>query len=209
MARHGKPDKTGRSSGKIQGKKMREWRNPPKDEPWGWLPRSLMESDAWRGRSVHCARLIDFLMLDYMDNAGLENGRLMATYDQLAAFGISRRKINGAIKEAEQRGLVRARHGGRWNMTNRPSLFRLTFYADHTGAPASNEWKRYRSPKKQNHATEKDTTVVPHGGTTGADDADTAPTQAAENRRSAVKPVVPHGGTASISSLVRAAGRTA
>lgn len=205
MANHGKPDKTGRSSGKIAGKKEREWRGPPKDEPWSWLTRELLESDAWRGQSVHCFRLLTFLLLDHMANSGLENGRLMATYDQLGTFGISRRKINGAITEAEQRGLVKVDHGGRWNMTNRPSRFRLTFYADHRGAPATNDWKRYRDPRKQNDATKSGTTVVPPSGTTGADAADATTSETAEIRQSPNSPVVPPGGTASISSPVRAA----
>lgn len=210
MASDGKADRKGRSSGKIAGKKNREWRSPPKDEPWTWLTRDLLESDAWRTQSIHCRRLIDFLLLDQMANAGRENGRLMATYDQLVAFGMTRKRISAAIKEAERRGLVRVQHGGRWNMTNKPSLFRLTFYADHTGAPASNDWKRYRDPQKQNRDTKKGTTVVPTGGTTRADKPKSAPTQTAEIRQSPLSPVVPTGGTPSISSLGRAAagGRT-
>src|SRR3546814_2347013 len=164
MVRIYKPDRRGGSAGKLAGKKAREWCGPPKDEPWAWLSRELGESEAWRGRSIHCEKLMDFLLLDHMANAGRENGRLMATYDHLAAFGISRRKIRGAIREAEQRGLIHVEHGGRWNMTNKPSLFLLTFYADHAGAPANTRWKRYKSPKKKNRPNERDTTEVPHGG---------------------------------------------
>jgi hypothetical protein len=205
MASHGKADATGRSSGKIQGKKRREWAGPPEGEPWVWLTRELLVSDAWRSQSGHCFRLITFLLLDRAAHAGRENGRYMATYDQLVAFGISRRKIAGAIQEAEKRGLVRVQHGGRWNMTNKPSLFRLTFYADASGAPATNEWKRYRDPRKQNRATEKGTTVVPPGGTTGSKTDHSAEKQTAEIRQMPNAAVVPPGGTASISSLGRAA----
>lgn len=203
MARTGKSDRTGRSSGKIAGKKLREWGLPPPGVPWVWLTRDLLESDAWRGQSIHCRKLIDFLLLDRMAHAGTENEALMATYDQLVDFGISRKKISSAIREAEKRGLIRAEHGGRWNMTNRPSLFRLTFYTFNSGAPASNEWKRYRKPEKQNPGIETGTTVVPHAGTTGHGLAESPEPKSAEIRQLPKCTVVPHVGTASISSQVR------
>lgn len=137
----GKPDATGRSSGKRSGR-ARKLNSPPKGEPWTWLPRELLSSEAWRGLSINGRRLMDFLLIEHMNHAGLSNGALCATYDQLAAFGVTRSEIPHAIREGEGLGLIRVEHGGRFNMTNRPSRFRLTLYADDAGRPATNDWKR-------------------------------------------------------------------
>ena len=142
MARFGKPDATGRSSGKLSGRE-RKLRSPPKGKAWNWHTGEMLESDAWRALSLRGRRLIDFLELEYMANAGRCNGELMATYDQLANFGIVRRFILETIEEVKRNGFIVVEHGGRWNMTNRPSLYRLTYYADKDGNPATNDWRRF------------------------------------------------------------------
>lgn len=144
MATRGKPDRTGRSSGKMVGRNG-EGLGPPKDKPWAWLTTELMTSDAWRMRSHNCALLIDWLMIEHRNHAGLENGRLKATYDALETYGLRRRSIKAVIEEAKFLGFVRVTiHGGRWAMTNTASQYRLTFYATIEGGivcPASNDWK--------------------------------------------------------------------
>src|SRR5689334_19319791 len=86
---------------------------PPEGGPWIWHQAELLSSPAWRPRSINCVRLIEFLLLEHMAHGGVENGNLLATYDRLAAFGLSRRLISQAINEAEELGLVRAQRGGR------------------------------------------------------------------------------------------------
>ncbi len=137
----GKPDVTGRSTNRLNGREGK-LRKAPKGEPWAWVTRELLTSAAWRGLSVNGRRLMDFLLVEHMNHAGLSNGALCATYDQLAEFGVTRSEIPRAIRECEGLGLIRVEHGGRWNMTNQPSRFRLTFYADDAGRPATNDWKR-------------------------------------------------------------------
>ncbi len=139
-----KPDATGRSSNQFSGREGR-MRKPPKGEPWVWLTRELLTSAAWRGLSVNGRRLMDFLLVEHMNHAALCNGELCATYDQLAEYGLTRCIIPSAIRECEELGLIHVEHGGRWNMTNQPSRFRLTFYAydvDGICQPSTNEWKR-------------------------------------------------------------------
>ena len=51
--------------------------------------------------------------IEHLRHGGADNGSLLATYNQLEAFGIGRRFIFGAIREAEQRGLVVVERGGR------------------------------------------------------------------------------------------------
>ena len=142
MASHGsKPDVTGRSSGKWPARQKKVF-GPPKDEPWAWLPTSLMASPAWRMRSVNATRLIDFLIIEHQNHAGLENGNLKATYDQLVEYGLTRCWIKPAILEAVFLGLVAVTYeGGRYAGNNQPSTYRLTFYANREGHPATNNWK--------------------------------------------------------------------
>lgn len=136
----GKPDNKGRSSGKRSGRD-RKLRSPPKDGPWSWLTRQLLSSPAWCAQAPNCRRLIDFLLIEDMNHAGTENGNLMATHEQLAKYGLSKNSIAAAIQEAVFLGLIKHDRGGRWGLVKTPSTFRLTFYADRDGAPATNEWK--------------------------------------------------------------------
>ena len=171
----GKPDATGRSSGKLIGR-LKKLMGPPDDQPWCWQPRDLTTSPAWRARSINTVRLIDALLIDHMNHAGTENGNLLATFDQLVAWGASRSCLADAITEAEFLGLIRADHGGRWAGTNEPSRYRLTWlYCLHDDTPATNEWKhmtergikkwrerrRQHRTKKQNPSATSSTTVVP------------------------------------------------
>ena len=176
-----KPNRTGRSSGKRQGREGKA-HSPPPGEPWVWLTRELVASHAWRVRSRTAIKLIDFLLIEQMSHAGTENGNLCAPYDQLVAFGCSRRLLKEAISELRFLGLIEVTPGGRWADTNQPSRYRLTWFSDSEKRPPTNEWKRvteedvaewYRSrrsrrkamrnrAKKQNHGSPSGTTVVPH-----------------------------------------------
>jgi hypothetical protein len=147
MSRFGKPNATGRSSGKLD-RGERKLLAPPKNKPWVWLPRDLLASDAWRGMLLYCRRFLDFLLTEHCDHAGRENGKLQATYDQLSRGGISRKRISRAIREAVERGLVRvSRRGGLYGVEGRhtPSLYCLTWIGCiDPPFDATNEWKRYR-----------------------------------------------------------------
>lgn len=97
---------------------------------------------------LHCRRFVDFLLLDHCGHAGRENGHLQATYDQLVAWGISRKYIAGAIREAVDRGLVEVTMtGGLFGLTNRrtPSRYRLTWIGTlRPSGKATNEWRRFK-----------------------------------------------------------------
>ena len=117
------------------------------------LTKDLLRSTAWQTRPINCARLIDYLMLEHLEHGGAENGRLKAPYTGLEKFGIARRYISGAIKEAEDRGLIAVKRGGpKGRQFREDSLYRLTFM--HTNEkeqdgkyeipiPPTNEWKQY------------------------------------------------------------------
>ena len=140
--RFGKSDATGRSSGKMTAAD-RKRRGPPQGEPWTWLPRELLASPSWRALSINGHRLMSFLLIEHCNHAGRENGRLMATHDQLRAYGLTGDAIRKAIDECVEFGLIEHTRGGRWGGTNKPSVFRLTFYADAEESPPTNDWKRF------------------------------------------------------------------
>jgi hypothetical protein len=63
-----------------------------------------------------------------MSHGGAENGRLLAPYSQLVKFGMSRKSIASAIREAEQLGLIRVRRGGKKGTTmTECSRYTLTY----------------------------------------------------------------------------------
>ena len=207
MPRHGKPDLTGRSSGKLSGKE-RTLRAPPKGKAWTWRTGDMLTSVAHRSLSRHARLLLDFLECEHQNHAGRENGALLATYDQLHNWGIQRKRILKTIREAETFGFIKCEHGGRYNMTNQPSRFRLTWFADREGTPATNDWQKVgqadidhwnKSRQKQNRGVKKGTTVRPPLGTTKPKPPDLDANEMAEIRRLLSRSVIPHGGTASIS----------
>jgi hypothetical protein len=128
---------------------------PPGDQPFVWHQAELLRSPAWRRRSINCIRLVDFLLVEQMAHAGLENGNLLAPFDQLEAWGIGRRLIADAVDEAEALGLIGVRRGGRKGLVaNHLSTYRLTFYAtrctpEGTAKPywsgPTNEWQRFKT----------------------------------------------------------------
>lgn len=102
----------------------------------------MLCSPAWRALSLTGRRLLDFLLIEQMNHAGTENGNLIATKDQLIAFGLTRRLVADAINEAVFLGFVRVERG---RLTRggvkTPNFFRLTFFSDSSFNPATNEWK--------------------------------------------------------------------
>ena len=113
----------------------------PPGEQFVWLTRKLLESDAWRSQTIHTYRLIHFLLLEHLRHGGQENGRLKAPYRQLYAFGIGARFAVQAIAHAEGLGLIVCNKAGMRTVTT----FRLTWYRDRDGQPATNEWQQYRN----------------------------------------------------------------
>lgn len=175
-ARDSSPNATGRASGKQSGKAQKV-ATPPRGEPWVWLTRELLHSPAWCSMSINCRKLVDFLMCDHMNHAGLENGDLMATYDQLVSYGLTRSQISPAIREAEYLRLIRVERGGRRAGTNQPSTYEMTFLPVMRPSPRepTNDWRktteadvkrfreleRRRQPKNRIPSSTLRTTVVP------------------------------------------------
>lgn len=205
MPSHGKPNATGRSSGQLSAL-QRKLHGPPKGEPWAWKTSGMLASPAHRSLSRYARLLLDFLEVEHSAHGGRENGNLKATYKQLAEFGIPRKQISRAISEAEAMGFIECDRGGRWNMTNRPNLFRLTWRADRENRPATNDWlkvspadiKLWRNRQKPNQGYQTGTTVHTPLGTTGPPTQECTPTEMADNRQLPKALVHPPVGTPSI-----------
>jgi hypothetical protein len=106
-------------------------------EQFVMIPRSLLQSTAWRSLSIHARRLIDFLMLEHMSHGGRRNGFLVAPRRQLESFGIHKRFISAAIAEVECVGLVDCVRGkGR-----APSRYALTWLPRADGEEPTNRWR--------------------------------------------------------------------
>ena len=103
-------------------------KRPPEGSHWVYHTHDLIASAAWRGQSINCRRLIEFLECEHLSHGGNENGNLVAPYSQLVAAGITRRLIHATIHEAECRGLIRVERGGRRGMVMSDlNRFRLAY----------------------------------------------------------------------------------
>ena len=89
---------------------------------------------------MNCRRLIDRLLMDICSHAGMNNGMLMATYDQLVEYGISRGDISATIHEAKILGLIKCKHGKKHRGEWEPNLYTLTWMGTRHRR-ATNEWK--------------------------------------------------------------------
>jgi hypothetical protein len=115
---------------------------PPAGEGWVWHTLGLRESDAWRSLGINARRFIDFLERELMRHGGQGNGKLKAPFRHLEDFGIGARHIVGAIREAEELGLVDCNRGGMRVATT----YALTWLAFHDGTQPTNRWRVFRNP---------------------------------------------------------------
>ncbi len=128
--------------------KREEWPDfarPPKGKHWMWITQELVKSVAWRSRSIHCIRFVDFLLDQHMSAGGLQNGQLLAQYDHLQQmpWSIGRRFIRCAIEEAVGLGLVEViKSGRRASAEASPSRYRLKFYATRELRDGKMRWVR-------------------------------------------------------------------
>ncbi len=140
-----------------EGKPSRRFNRPPHNMAWCWLTAELLNSVSWRSMSRNCQKLINRLLLEHCNNAGLANGSLICTYNHFQEYGLTRNMIRPAIDEANFLGLVKNRRGERVFSKNQPNSYRLTFYGTKDAKDPTNEWKRittervkaYRKKKKE------------------------------------------------------------
>ena len=138
-------------------------------EPFIMLPRSLLESFAWRALSRAARQVIDRIVIEHLAHAGRENGKLIVRYEDFIEYGIHPMSIAPAQREASALGLIvlvkRGRAGNAEYRT--PHQWGLAFVKGKGGAMAST-WKRFQSLSEAKTVaaqarSAKDTSAVARG----------------------------------------------
>lgn len=116
-------------------------------EPFTRRPIEMLCSPAYRALSLSGRRLLDWLEIELCRHGGKDNGRLIATYDQLVEYGIHRHSIGAAMRETMALGvLVITERGRAGNAADRrPNLFRLPYLPTNEGERwigPTNEWRK-------------------------------------------------------------------
>lgn len=96
-----------------RGKLWEKQNRPPEGAAWFWMTDEMVQSPAWCALS-HAALVAIFrLLIEHMAHGGAENGRLIVTFDQFEAFGLRRKSIGPALREAEALGWIVTTRKGR------------------------------------------------------------------------------------------------
>jgi len=121
---------------------------PPKGKSWCWHTIDMITTEGWRALSLNCRRLLERLEVEHVAHKQQENGRLKVSYSQFVHWGIGRRFIPGAIREAIDAGFLDMLPG--YRLKDAPNQYRLTYYptrrrtstgTDEWSVP-TDEWKR-------------------------------------------------------------------
>lgn len=146
----------GRSTARASDARFRERLGPPKDEPWIWLTREMLESPAFRSLTHRAQQCLFRICIENMNHAGRENGALIVTYDDFVAYGVRRSSIADAIRELEEAGFLAdtIRGGLAHGVAKIASRYRLTWLVDRDGRKATNEWRKFvaKIPQTQKRA---------------------------------------------------------
>jgi hypothetical protein len=111
----------------------------------------MLESPAYRVLNLAEHRILARLEIELAHHGGLENGKLVVTYGQFAAYGVRFHSIAPAIRSVDALGFVRVKPGRGGNSEfYQPNRFLLTYrkiqfvrYGD--VIEASNEWRRIKT----------------------------------------------------------------
>jgi hypothetical protein len=117
------------------------------DEPFVMLPRSLLESYAWRALSRAGHQVVARVVIEHLAHGGRENGRLIVRYEDFLEYGIHLHAIAPAQREVCALGLlIMVERGRAGNAEYRiPHKWALAFVKGKHGAMHSTTWKRFQS----------------------------------------------------------------
>jgi hypothetical protein len=139
-------DPTGRSTTRFASSKFRKLNAPPRDQPWAWLPRDLLQSYAWRSLSCAGRKIIDRLLIEHLSHGGADNGALPVTYEDFTDYGVHTSSILPALAEVSALGLVQRTQAGLrayGEFKGVSALYRLAWLPDHTGGKPLTAWQRF------------------------------------------------------------------
>jgi hypothetical protein len=117
------------------------------DEPFIMLPRSLLESFAWRAASLSCRLAVDRVTIEHLRHAGTQNGNLIVRKVDFIEHGIYNDGVAPALREACALGFLMMTVRGRAGNAEHRSAHQwaLTFIRDKRGKMLSTTWKRFQS----------------------------------------------------------------
>lgn len=125
-------------------------RRPPEGMPWIWLTEEMIFCPAYGSLSTNAHRALWRIVGEYLRKGRRENGRLVVTHEDFQAYGVTGRLIADAIDELIYKGFLRVQRGKSGDGTPHPNLYCLTFYGDHSGVAASNDWRATDEEKASN-----------------------------------------------------------
>jgi hypothetical protein len=143
-------------NGCLPLKQRKRLNAPPTKQPWAWLTLEILSSAAYRSLSGNAMKILNRILVEHMNHAGLENGRLPVSYNDFVDFGLRRDAIRPALDELIATGFIRISQPGRrvhGEDQGRMAEYRLTWLPVATPVDfqaASNDWKspgQYRKPR--------------------------------------------------------------
>lgn len=139
-----------------------------------WSARliEMLESPAYRALSRSAHMVISRIEIELAHHGGNDNGRLPVTTDDLVAYGMHRKSVAPAIREAEALGFIRITQRGRGGNAEhrKPNLFFLTFAhgRDVGKNPPTHDWRHIKTLDEAAEIARaarahKDPSAVAHG----------------------------------------------
>jgi len=117
---------------------------PPEGQPWCWMTKTQLACLPMRALGISARRILDALMVEHMAHAGSSNGDLAATFEQLAAWGVTPADVRKGFAELIAAGFVRQTVQGLFAVGRRvPSRYALTWLPTGSGPDAkapTHEW---------------------------------------------------------------------
>jgi hypothetical protein len=113
---------------------------------FSWRLIEMLESPAYRALSLSAHRILARLEIELAKHGGNDNGKLPCTFDDFAAYGLSRRLVAPALREVEALGFVAVAERGRAGNAEwrRASVYRLTYRPTKT-TESTDEWRKIAS----------------------------------------------------------------
>ena len=123
------------------------------DGPYVVHRRQMLESDAYKSLGKTELKILARLEIELMRHRGMNNGRIICTYDDFAEYGVRRPSIPRALIRLWKVGLLIVTQRGWRSALRNPHHYRLpylpTYDAGNVIAP-TDEWRKYRLKTKQN-----------------------------------------------------------
>jgi hypothetical protein len=136
-----------KTAGRAGDRRFRERNRPPEGEGWVWFTYEMLISPAWIAMPPAARQVVEAIAVAHMKRAGLKNGELCVTYDNIAARGVRRQSIPEAIKIAQALGWIEVTFAGgaSYGSGRRPSEYALTWLPKCDGAPATYRWVQIKA----------------------------------------------------------------